>query len=322
MHNKLKISQHKHSGRLRPHEYTSYIPLFFLLFVVGAILAAFSIPALASGSPPPQSGSVGLTGTMPGTPPKAAAHITSPSSGQHFSTTPVTVSGTCTPGVLVEVYKNSIFAGSSFCKKSGTFSLKVDLLIGKNVLVARVYNALNQVGPDSNSITVYYDAVPPVTSSLSPLSFSSSQMLLNTNAVYRGTFPGQALNVPISIIGGTAPFAVNVQWGDSANSVIPRGNNLAFNATHTYKTPGTYDITIQATDSQKRVAFLTVAAVVNGQPPSAATSSSNTPKTSVNKLLVLWPLYAIITTLVVSFWMGEQREKHILHAVSATHPTT
>ncbi len=318
MHNRLKISQHKHSGRLRPHEYTSYVPLFFLLLIVGAVLAAFSIPALASGSPPPQSGSVGLTGTMPGTPPSVAAHISSPTNGQHFSTTPVTVSGTCSPGVLVEVYKNDIFAGSSFCDKSGAFSLQVDLLIGQNTLVARVYNALNQVGPDSNSVSVFYDAVPPVTSALSALDFSSSQLLLNTNAVYRGTFPGQALNVPISIIGGTPPFAVNVQWGDSGNSVIPRGDNLAFNATHTYKTAGTYEVTIQATDSQQRVAFLTVAAVVNGQPPVAA-ASTNAPKTSVNKLLVLWPLYAIITTLVVSFWMGEQREKHMLNAASATH---
>jgi hypothetical protein len=32
----------------------------------------------------------------------------------------------------------------------------------------------------------------------------------------------------------------------------------------------------------------------------------------MNKLLVLWPLYTTILAVVISFWLGERREKKIL----------
>jgi hypothetical protein len=77
---------------------------------------------------------------------------------------------------------------------------------------------------------------------------------------------------------------------------------------HTYKKPGTYKITIQGTDSKKLVAYLSVAAIINGNP----NISLNGNKPPVNKLFILWPILAVAATLVFSFWMGEQREKSIL----------
>jgi len=305
MHNWLKISHRSHTGKYRPHEYTSYGPLAVLMLVVGGALTIGTVSA----SPGPAGGSVGLTGTMPGPAPTVAATITTPSNGQHFSKSPVTISGTCPKNTLVEVYKNNIFAGSTACSSSGTYSISVDLLIGKNQLVARVYNALNEQGPDSNAVTVYYDAVPPQGASITPLNFSSSQLLLNTNAVFRGAFPGQSMTMPVSILGGTEPYAVNIQWGDSKNKVVPRNNNLTFNAQHTYDAPGTYQITLQGSDSQGRVAFLSVAAIVNGQPAAAANTNS---KNKTNELLLLWPLYTSAAAMLVSFWLGERREKRIV----------
>src|SRR5665213_86536 len=140
MQSKLKISHHKHSGRLRPHEHTSYIPLAFLVLAVGGILAAFSLSTVSASDPPPQSGSVGLTGTVPAAPPKTAATITSPKAQQHFTTSPITISGTCPSGTLVEVYKNNIFAGSTPCGNNGSYSVQVDLLYGQNSLTVQVYD--------------------------------------------------------------------------------------------------------------------------------------------------------------------------------------
>lgn len=321
MYDWLKISHHKHSGRLRPHEHTSYLPLAILVLVVGLVLCACTVSNnAAASSPGPAAGSIGLSGTVYKPAPKVAAAITSPGQQQHFATSPVTIKGTCTPQTLVEVFKNDIFAGSAPCDNNGTFTMQVDLLIGKNVLVARVYDALNQAGPDSAPVTVYYDAVPPQSAELSLLNFGGTQLLLNTDAVFRGVFPGQLLNVPVNIIGGSPPYAINVEWGDSHNSVIARNDNVNFNAGHRYSKPGTYQITIQASDSQGRVAFLMVAAIVNGQP--GVTTVANTSKTPPNKLLVLWPLYSILATLVVSFWLGEQREKRVLKTTGPIyHPT-
>jgi hypothetical protein len=322
MHAQLKISKNEHTGHIRPHEHTSYFVLGVIVLLVGIILVSFSVRTIAAGNPPPQSGSVGLTGSVPTTPPKIAATINASLNGQHFTTSPITVSGTCSPGVLVEIYKNNIFGGSTPCGAAGTYSISVDLLYGQNSLVAQVYDVLNQSGPQSNTVTVYYDSSSPLAAPASSLNFSGSQLLLNTNAVYRGTFPNQVLNVPISVIGGVAPFAINVEWGDSSNKIIPVSDNTTFNAAHTYNKPGTYKITLQATDSKQQVAFLTVAAIVNGQPGVISTSNiSYVSKASANKLLVLWPLYAIVVTLVVSFWMGERREKHVLNAAAAPQPS-
>ncbi len=271
MYNRLRLSHHRHSGRLRPHEYTSYLPLFSLLVAVGLALAVCTATAAP---PPPQAGSIGLTGAMPGKPPKVAATITSPTNGQRFSSTPVTIKGTCPENTLVEIFKNDIFAGSGPCSDKGTFEFDIDLLIGQNVLIARVYDSLNQPGPDSQPVTVFYDALPAQSDILAPLSFGGAQLLLVTDAVFRGSFPGKEMNVPITILGGTAPYALNIQWGDSSNKVIPRNDNLVFNAPHTYKKAGTYQLSLQATDSVNRVAFLTVAAIINGQPDGTTTGTT------------------------------------------------
>lgn len=293
-----------------------------LVLAVGLVLGACTVSSVSGASPGPEAGSIGLTGSVPKAPPKKAASIDSPVSGQHFATSPITISGTCTAQSLVEIFKNDIFAGSAPCSDKGTYSLKIDLLFGKNVLVARIYDVLNQTGPDSRSIIVYYDGSAQSADALSSLNFSGSQLLLNTDAIFRGAFPDQLLNVPISVIGGSPPFAVSVQWGDSENSVISRSNNVTFNAGHRYKKPGTYQITIQASDSQDRVAFLMVAAVINGRVNAIPVATVD--KKPVDKLLVAWPLFGIILATVVSFWLGERREKHLLNGAVGPvyHPPT
>jgi len=303
----LKLSQHHHTGRLRPHEHTSYFSLIILLLFVGIPLTVYTSYAA---SPGPEASSVSLTGTMPGKAPTVAATVQVPVDQQRFSTSPITVSGTCPPDTLVEIFKSDIFAGSTPCKDNGTYSIEVDLLIGKNIIISRVYDALNQAGPDSASITIYYDALPAQAGAINSLDFGGAQLLLNTDAVFRGAFPGKALSIPIDILGGSPPYAINFQWGDASNKVVSRDNNVSFSTIHTYNKPGTYQVSLQASDSNGRMAFLTFATIVNGQPSTSTTSSLSNSDT--NKLLVLWPVYAAAIAVVVSFWIGEKREKRIL----------
>ncbi len=313
----FKISSLHHSGRLRPHEQTSYGILAILVVIVGIVLASFTVSTHALASPGPQAGSIGLTGTMPEKPPVTAATITTPSNAQQFANTPITVSGSCPINTLIEIFSNNIFIGSTPCSSNNTYTIQVDLLYGSNSLTATDYDVLNQAGPTSNKVNVIYTAQAPLTASLQNINFNGTQLLLNTSAVYRGAFPGQKINVPISIIGGVGPFALNVEWGDNTNQVLSSSNNSTVNATHAYSQPGTYKITIQASDSQGRVAFLDVAAIINGQSISLASTS---PKSPTDTFLILWPLYAISATLVVGFWLGEMREKHILANVYSSVP--
>jgi hypothetical protein len=317
MLNWLKLSHHSNTGRFSPHDHTSYLPLAILLLVVGFALTIYSVSAA---SPPPQEGSVGLTGTVPGPAPTTAATITKPNDQQHTSTSPINVSGSCPKDTIVEVFKNEIFTGSTACTDSGTFAIDVDLLFGKNEIVARVYDALNQAGPDSNLITIYYDILAGQPGPLSSFNFGGSQLLLNTDAVYRGVFPDKEMQMPIDILGGTPPYAVNVQWGDTNNKVIPRPDNTSFTTAHTYSKPGVYQVSLQASDTKGRVAFLGVAVVVNGQ-PSTGTGSSSTPGSPPNQLLLLWPVYTAIIGILISFWLGERREKRIINKPVAVLPT-
>lgn len=309
---RLKLIHPHHSGKIKPHEYTSYLPLGVLLLVVGLTLGAYTVTA--SDRPGPMAGSVGVTGTMPAEPPTVAATIETPASEQRFFISPVTLTGTCPKNNIVQIFKTDIFAGSTSCNSDGKFSIDIDLLYGKNTVVAKVYDALNQSGPDSNIIDLYYDAAPMQSGAITPSDYGGSQLLINTTAVLRGVFPGYELSVPVSILSGEPPFAVNIQWGDSTNSIISRDNSITFNAAHTYKKAGVYQITIQATDSTSRVAFLPITAVVNGQTTVAVSGvdSGSENNSILTKLLVLWPLYAAMTAAVVSFWLGEQREKKIL----------
>lgn len=316
MLNWLKLSHHSNTGRFSPHDHTSYIPLAILLLVVGFALTIYSVSAA---SPPPQESSVGITGVVPGPAPATAATITKPGDGQHTSTSPINISGSCPKDTVVELFKNDIFTGSTMCTNDGTFSLDVDLLFGENKIIARVYDALNQAGPDSNAITIFYDILPGQPGPLSSFNFGGSQLLLNTDAVYRGVFPEKEMQMPIDILGGTPPYAVNVQWGDTNNKVIPRPDNSSFRTAHTYSKPGIYQVSLQASDTKGRVAFLGVAVVVNGQ-PSVGTATTATPS-STNQLLLLWPVYTAVIGILISFWLGERREKRIMSKPVTVLPT-
>src|SRR3954471_12928371 len=138
------------------------MPFIKRLACIAALLlictSLYSLPVLAAAPPAqnPQSGSVGLQGEIPGSPPTTGATITVPGNGQNFSTTPITVAGICPKGLLVEIFKNNVFGGSTECA-TGSFSLQVDLFDGRNDLVARVFDSLNQSGPDSATVSVNYN---------------------------------------------------------------------------------------------------------------------------------------------------------------------
>lgn len=276
-----------------------------LLAIVTFVLSVYTVAA----APGPQVGYIGVTGKMPGNPPTVAATITQPTNGQRFTDTPITVKGTCVENTLVEIFKSDIFAGSTTCQ-GGFYSLDIDLLIGENTLIARLYDDLGQPGPDSNAVIVFYDALPSQGGPVGSLDFGSAQMLILTDAVFRGAFPKKDLTVPIEILGGRPPYAITIQWGDGTNKLVARNDNVTFNVTHAYPKPGTYQISLQGADSEGRVAYITTAAIVNGQPPVAAGSTGTT--AVPNELLALWPLLIATIAVVTSFWLGERREKRVL----------
>jgi hypothetical protein len=249
----------------------------------------------------PQNGSVGIQGKIPSNPPSKGATISTPTNGQSFGRSPITVAGLCPKGLLVKIFSNNVFVGAVQCD-TGSYSIQVDLFSGDNDLVARVYDAFDQAGPDSNIVRVRFNDAQ-----FSP--FGYSLLSLTSNYAQRGANPGETLTWPIILSGGTGPYAISVDWGDNkAADLISQQFTGTFDIKHVYDTAGVYRVIVKATDKNGLTAYLQLVAIANGAITSNVTGQENTLKqTIVTK--VLWLPAAISLILIfVAFWLGKRYE--------------
>jgi hypothetical protein len=256
-----------------------------------------------------ESGSIGVEGTISSPPPSQGATISLPTNGQTFTNIPVTVSGICPNGLLVKVFKNNVFAGAVDCR-NGSYSIVIDLFPGTNELVARVYDALDQPGPDSNTVSVNY---------ADNRQGAASRVTLTSNFAKRGAFPGQELTWPIILSGGIGPYAISVDWGDgSAPDLISQEFPGVINIKHVYDSPGVYNIIVKATDRNGNTAYLQIVGVANG-PLGQDNSSGGTAAsggangegqpTDATTTKILWQPAALTAPFVVAtFWLGKKYE--------------
>jgi len=277
--------------------------------VLCAVVWAPGIEALGS-SQNPQSGPTGLEATVPSPPPSVAATIGVPGNGQVFTSTPITVSGLCQTGLLVKTFSNNVFTGSTVCN-SGSYTLKVDLFSGQNDLVARVYDSLDQQGPDSNVVSVTFNDAQFVA--------FGPRITLTSNYARRGANPGSVLSWPFTLSGGTGPYALSVDWGDGSGVQL---KSFAFPGVvtmdHTYTQSGVYTVLVKATDADNVSAYLQVVGVANGKISGLVNgNSSTTTAPGINRLGFPWPfLLLIIPLLLVAFWLGRRHELYaIRHAI-------
>lgn len=249
-----------------------------------------------------ESGSVGLEGKINTEPPKTPATITVPRDGTTVTSLPVTISGLCPTGTLVKIFKNNVFAGSVECK-NGSYSIQIDLFSGRNEIIARVYDALDQAGPDSNMVVLNYPTA----------SFGfSSRVSLTSSFAKKGADPGKTLIWPITISGGIGPYAISADWGDGKTpDIISQSFGGTFNIQHVYDTPGVYNVVVRATDKEGQVAFLQLVGVANGPLSQAVQGdkANQSQQAQVVENRVLWvPVLATIPLLATTFWLGKKYE--------------
>lgn len=279
------------------------IVLFLAAAMSALLLVVLTVPASAA----TEQGSVGIEGRISSPPPTQAATISIPGSGQSFTSLPVTVSGICPDGLLVKLFKNNVFAGSVQCT-NGSYSLLIDLFDGQNELVARVYDALDQAGPDSNVVTVTFNTNKP--------GFQNRVSLTSTIAK-KGANPGQTLTWPITVSDGQGPYAISVDWGDGKSpDLISRPFPGTFDIQHVYDNPGVYNIIIKATDANGGVAYLQLVGVANGplgQQNEQAQNNDNNSTAGTQRVRILWEPAALLVPFILStFWLGRRHELHTL----------
>lgn len=271
------------------------------ILVLAVLLAAFTgVVFKQSVFAAEENGSVGLEGKISSAPPAVGASITLPRDGTTTTTLPITVSGICPTGLLVKIFKNNVFAGSTQCN-NGSFSLQIDLFSGRNELVARVYDDLDQAGPDSNMVVVNF----PFTGTSAG---AQNRISLTTNFAKRGANPGQNLVWPITLSGGIGPYAITVDWGDGKPAdVISRQFAGNFDISHVYESSGIYNVVIRATDSNGNLAFLQVVGIANGPISQNLSDASKSDAAAKVKTKILWQPAAItLPLLFTSFWLGKK----------------
>jgi hypothetical protein len=258
-------------------------------------------PALAA-NPGPDSGSIGLEGTITSAPPSHGATIAVPDNGATFTSLPITVSGLCPTGLLVKIFANNIFVGSVVCA-NGSYSLQVDLFNGQNDLNAMVYDALDQTGPNSNVVTVNFNDAQFLQ--------LGTQLTLSSAYAERGSPPGQELTWPIILNGGTAPYALSIDWGDgSGNDLQSVSGAGSVTISHTYKTAGVYKVVVKATDKNGAEAFLQLVGQATGAIQSNSGKSSS--GIIIEYRIIWWPIFALLVLIFVSFWVGRRYQLRAL----------
>lgn len=273
------------------------LALFVLFAGIHRVSAITPIP-----TPAPKPGSYGLEATKKKAPPTQSATITTPGSGASYNTSPITVSGICPTGLLVEVYNNEVLVGAVMCE-NGSFSLQVSLFVGTNELSAIVYDELGQAGPRSNIVTVNYS---------SPSFAAFGQMITLTSSYGRRSAPaGETLTWPLQLSGGTGPYAFSIDWGDGSK---PELKSVALagviDISHVYKKAGIYLINITVTDVNGVSAFLQLVAVASGEVDGSIQSKETDEKKVVTQPpQILWiPTIVALILLLPTYWLGRRSQ--------------
>jgi hypothetical protein len=278
--------------------WSAMIGLVFLMALTPA-----SAVALGSADPE-QSDSVGVEGRISSPPPTQAATITTPSNGQVFTDTPITVAGLCKTGLLVKIFANNVFVGAVTCT-NGSYSIKVDLFSGANDLVARVYDNLDQPGPDSKVIRVTFNDAN--------YAQFGTRINLSSNYARRGANPGSQLDWPIILSGGTGPYAISVDWGDGSEPSLTTQEFAGdFTVSHIYASAGIYNVIVKASDKNGGTAYLQLVGIGNGDAKTSVNSGGGTTIINAGDSFIeryaWWLAFLVVLLAIISFWLGTRHE--------------
>jgi hypothetical protein len=277
----------------------------FLLLCTGVLLVGWTMRAGAV--------SFAVKGRIPAPPLSDPAVITSPADNTHFKTKPIDVAGTCPSDSYIKILRNGQFAGTTLCDNATkTFTLSVDLVVGANQLEAHDFNITDDEGPQSTPITVYYDppALPVVSPSGQPpvVKPKLAPFVITGDFTYMGIAAGQSGSWHIKLGGGSAPYALHVNWGDGQDSTYSSSNGEV-DISHVYSSAGLFKIKITAADGLGNNAFMQIFAVVNSR--AGALQLSGITKITAgpqNWLKLILPAYLILALMVLSYWLGERNE--------------
>lgn len=325
----VRVAKRNFTGKKLSVHHTSYALLFFILAFLGLLLLLLNNKFIQAAN------EVNLSATVLGDPPSTPAQINTPPPGSEFDDKTITLTGSCQSSLIVEIYRNGTFAGSTICSGSGTFTINITLVNGKNTLLAKIKDLSDQYGPDSIQVVVYYnapsnsggdsgssstgtDTAGSGSQSITKSSANAIEFLLSTKPLFRSAKQGSSFNFWYRIKGGTKPYAIVIDWGDgSKNTVQSVKKPGKHTVSHTYEKSGPFIVEVIGTDIANSRAWVTT--VVNVDKTKSETPIGITTKTCdnrggdnnlwcdlANSIDTAWPAFMFAVALTAGFWLGEK----------------
>lgn len=312
-HHALKLQHHAHSGKVLPHQHTSYRSLWLIFFVsfLSSLMTITLIAFSAHANTVIQSSGINVSATVPGPAPATAPAFTSPENGQKYSDIPIELKGTCIPDLLVKITRNNVVAGSVFCTSSGIFSIWIDLVTGKNTIKAVQYDLLDQASPDSLDLELYYNPIDVITGQVTSETptVAIDRPVLSSDYSFRGVQQGETVHWEITITGGAVPYALAVSINDQKPTLYSFDTAGTKDIKLKFDKPGQYAIINHLTDVKDEKARLDLAVLVNGTSnyPSiiGPVSGGSDDGKLYAKIMKVIPFYAVTASLIGSFWLGQ-----------------
>lgn len=277
------------------------VGLLLATLLLGGMLLSGRIVSAQQPVPGPADESVGVEGRISSPPPTQAATIVAPANGQVFTNIPITVTGSCPANTIIKIFSNDVFVGSATCD-NGSYSLQISLFSGRNDLVAKVFDALDQEGPPSPTVSISFNDPQ--------FAQFGTQVLLTSQYARRATDPNVTMEWPIIISSGVGPYAISVDWGDGTPvELVSQPFAGVITLRHAYREPGVYKVIFKVADRNGSSSFLQVITIVNGPGGTNRTVGDSGNQTVITKTRVLWePALALLMLCILTFWLGRKYE--------------
>lgn len=266
-----------------------------------------------------------VTATVPAPMPIGAPSITSIPNNSSTIEAETIVSGLCPviiPAIIVAIYDGDVLVGSSQCTAAGRFSLPVSLSIGTHTLVAIVVTITGERGESSATVTVTRHQVGTTTlnaGALPTTPFAGIEdplriAMSDTYAYCRIGADGDVAWLG-SFVGGAAPYAVVIDWGDGSIDSLNISDQTDQAFSHRYSRQHSYEISVTVTDSKGARASLSTIAVSFLSPSGIAMIENNliTPHSSPIVVFIqqyIWQIY-IGTLFVLAYLWYLERGRHL-----------
>lgn len=275
-----------------------------------------------------------------------AATLDAPLDGAIFTTSPISVRGTCPSNSYVVLYRNAAMSGVAICDTNNSYDIQTSLYPNGNILKVQAFNLTDDAGPVTPEITVIYN--PPVvvvptspgssapTSPSSPVttqpyqptsgtsSPSGSLPLLTSLYNYQTFTTDKLFEWVVTVAGGSAPYQINTHWGDGTSSLQTVSSAQDVMINHQYSKAGIYMIKVNLTDASGNESMLQLVAIIK-DPVSLITATNSLSDgghrsifstglfiLAKNWLILVWGTYATLLLMSVSFWLGEQQKINML----------